>query len=74
MVDVLCIPFIQAAWFAAASFSLANTHNHICLLVQELKREGLVLSLPAADVTRKEVYYPVDQRIKMKVDADLQVR
>ena len=44
------------------------------VFLQALKREGLVLSLPASDVARKEVFYPVDQRLQMRVDDDLQVR
>lgn len=41
--------------------------------LQELKREGVVLSLPAADTARKEVFYPVDQRLQLRVDSDVQV-
>lgn len=40
---------------------------------QALKKEGLIFSLPAADPTRKEVYYPVDQRLQLQVDAEVQV-
>lgn len=40
---------------------------------QALKKEGLIISLPAADATRKEVFYPVDQRMRLRVDQDLQV-
>lgn len=40
---------------------------------QALKREGVVFSLPAAEAARKEVYYPVDQRLTMRVDDDLRV-
>ena len=40
---------------------------------QALKAERLVVSLPAADPTRKEVFYPVDTRMRVEVDVDLQV-
>jgi hypothetical protein len=41
--------------------------------LQELKREGLLLSLPAGEVARKEVFYPVDLKMKLKIDPDVQV-
>ncbi|KAL4448542.1 hypothetical protein ABPG75_005761 [Micractinium tetrahymenae] len=40
--------------------------------LEALKRQGLLLSLPAADPQRKEVFYPVDHRMQLRVDADLQ--
>ena len=40
--------------------------------MQALKADGLVLSLPAADTARREMYYPVDQRLHLRVDPDLQ--
>ena len=40
--------------------------------LQALKREGLLLGLPAADSSRREVFYPVDQRLQLAVDTDLQ--
>lgn len=39
-----------------------------------LKLSCSAFIIRAADVTRKEVYYPVDQRIKLRVDPDLQAR
>ena len=40
--------------------------------LQALKREGLLLGLPAADSSRREVFYPVDQRLKLAVHSELQ--
>ncbi|PSC73507.1 transcription initiation factor IIE subunit beta [Micractinium conductrix] len=40
--------------------------------LEALKKEGLLFSLPAGDAQRKEVFYPVDTRMQLKVDADLQ--
>jgi hypothetical protein len=42
------------------------------LPLQALKREGLLLGLPAADSSRREVFYPVDQRLKLAVHSELQ--
>lgn len=32
-----------------------------------------MVGLPAADPTRKEVFFPVDQRMRVDVDMDVQV-
>jgi 3-polyprenyl-4-hydroxybenzoate decarboxylase len=64
---VLCVAVHKRICFTAPGCVFG------CRLLQALKKEGLILSLPAAETTRKEVFYPVDQRIHMKVDADLQV-
>ncbi|EFN56136.1 hypothetical protein CHLNCDRAFT_144778 [Chlorella variabilis] len=50
----------------AALGELQDAYPGVQRDLEELKKEGLLLSLPAADVTRKEVYYPVDQRIKLR--------
>lgn len=42
-------------------------------LRQALKSEGLLFGLPAADSQRKEVFYPVDQQLQLRVDVDVQV-
>ncbi|KAL4857776.1 General transcription factor IIE subunit 2 [Chlorella vulgaris] len=56
----------------AALGELQDAYPGVVSDLEALKKEGLILSLPAAETTRKEVFYPVDQRIHMKVDADLQ--
>ena len=58
----LCRPPLSAATSASAAAAL----------LQALKADGLVLSLPAADTSRREMYYPVDQRLHLRVDPDLQ--
>lgn len=58
----------------AALGELADAYPAARQDLEALKREGQLLSLPAADPQRKEVFYPVDHRLQLKVDADLQVR
>lgn len=56
----------------AALGELADAYPGARQDLEALKREGQLLSLPAADPQRKEVYYPVDHRLTLRVDADLQ--
>lgn len=56
----------------AALGELQDAYPGVRQDLEALKKEGLLLSLPAGDGQRKEVYYPVDMRLQLKVDADLQ--
>ncbi len=56
-----------------ALVTLLQTQTTCHLPQQALKAERLVVGLPAADPTRKEVFFPVDQRMRVDVDMDVQV-
>ncbi|PRW45019.1 transcription initiation factor IIE subunit beta [Chlorella sorokiniana] len=56
----------------AALGELADAYPGARQDLEALKAERLIVSLPAADPTRKEVFYPIDTKMRVDIDDDLQ--